>query len=304
MKAVRIHAYEADPVVEEIPEPEIAPDEVLVRVAAAALNPLDVKLQRGYLHEMFPVEFPHVLGTDLAGTIDQLGAEVTDWSVGDPVVARLDPSRGGAVAELAAVPAAQLVSAPSAVPIEQAAGIPTTGGTAYQALIEMAELKAGQTVLVHAAAGGVGSFAVQLAHKAGARVIATASGTGLDIAWRLGADEVIDYTTEDFAATVTDVDLVLDPVGGETQQRSYSVLRDGGLLLALEPPDLTGINGRDIKADFVIHMSNAERLRTVVEQVEDGTEVLIDRTVALDDFADGFAHQAAGHARGKILITA
>lgn len=191
------------------------------------------------------------------------------------------------------------------MPIEEAAGIPTAGGTAWEALFEMAALQPGQSVLVHGGAGGVGSFAIQLARSVGARVIATASGSGIEIAKRLGADQVIDYTAEDFAAELSDVDVVLDTIGGETQQRSYGVLRSGGLLLATNtPPDRAGIDGRDITATFLNHASDAGRLRTVVEQVDDGTEVLVDRKVPLDRLEAAFAHQAAGHARGKILVTA
>ena len=192
MKAARIHGYNAAPMLEDVPTPEINSTDVLVRVAAASLNPLDVKLQKGFMHDFFPLSFPYTLGTDLAGTIEKVGSDVAVWRQGDEIVARVDPTSGGALAEFAVVPASYLVKAPTSVPIEQAAGIGTAGGTAWQALFEVADLKKGQTILVHAGAGGVGSFAVQFARSAGARVIATASGDGIDIARRLGADQVID----------------------------------------------------------------------------------------------------------------
>ena len=222
MKAARLHAYQAAPNVKEVAIPDPSADEVLVRVAAAALNPLDVKVRAGAMHWYFPFEFPYTIGTDLAGEISVLGSNVTRWSKGDKVVARVDPTPGGAMAELVAVPASYLVKAPPSLPIKQAAGIATTGGTAWQALFEVAKLESGQTILVHAALGGVGSFAVQFARFAGARVIATASGDGVDIARRLGADRVIDHRAEDFGAMLSDVDVVLDMVGGDTQLRSLA----------------------------------------------------------------------------------
>lgn len=188
------------------------------------------------MHDFFPLTFPYTLGTDLAGTIEKVGSDVVGWSRGDEIVARVDPTSGGALAEFAVVPASYLVKAPTSVPIEQAAGIATAGGTAWQALFEVADLKKGQTVLVHAGAGGVGSFAIQFARSAGARVIATATGDGIDIARRLGADQVIDYKAENFADKVSDLHVVLDTIGGETQQNSFSVLRAGGILLSITSP--------------------------------------------------------------------
>lgn len=304
MKAARIHGYDAAPVLDNIPTPEIGAGAVLVRVTAAALNPLDVKLQKGFMHDFFPLEFPYTLGTDLSGTIEQIGSDVTGWAAGDQVVARTDPTSGGACAEFAVVPSSYLVRSPEKVPIEEAAGLGTAAGTAWQALFEVADLKSGQTVLIHAGAGGVGSFAIQFARAAGARVIATASGDGLDIARRLGADQVIDYRNEDFAAKVSDVDVVLDTIGGDTQQRSFSVLRAGGALLATsEPPAESLAKAHGISATFVFHMSDAARLAKVAGSINAGTKVLIDRVSAMDSFDEAFAHQASGRARGKILLT-
>lgn len=305
MKAVRLSAYGADPIVADAPEPAIAPDEVLVRVECAAPNPLDVKLQKGYLHEFFPLSFPYTLGTDLAGTVVDIGAAVTGWREGDRVVARVDPIRGGAFARLAAVPAAQLVAVPPGLDLALAAGLPTAAGTAWQALFEVGGLKKGQSVLVHAGAGGVGSFAIQFARAAGARVIATASGTGVEIVRNLGADLVIDHRAERFEEKVTDVDLVLDTIGGDTQQRSFPVLRMGGTLIALSaPPDAALTKAHGVTARFLFHSSDAHRLEQVVEEVlTKSITTLIDRRVGLDDFADAFHHLASGRARGKILVT-
>ncbi len=304
MKAARIAAYKAEPVVEDTPEPVIGAGEVLVRVAAAGLNPLDTKIQQGFMHDFFPVAFPYTLGTDLAGTVEQVGGDVKGWSVGDRVVARTDPPAGGAFAEVAVVPATHLVALPASVSFEQASGVPTTAGTAYQALFEVANMQPGQTVLIHAGAGGVGSFAIQLAHNAGARVIATASGDGLEIARRLGADQVIDYRSQAFEDVVSDVDIVLDTIGGETQQRSFGVLRRGGYLAATaSSPDEALATVHGVSASFVFHQSDAARLAMLIDQVASGKlAVLVDRTVPLNRLGDAFAYQASGRARGKVIV--
>jgi NADPH:quinone reductase-like Zn-dependent oxidoreductase len=304
MKAVRINGYNAAPSLEEIAKPVPGAGEVLVRVKAAGLNPLDVKLHRGYMEQFFPLQFPYTLGTDLAGSIEEIGPDVLGWSIGDQVVARTDPTAGGAIAEYVVVPAGYLTTAPSTVPLDDAAGIPTAAGTAWQALFESVNLTSGQSVLIHAGAGGVGSFAIQFARDAGARVTATASGDGVSIARQLGADKVIDYRSSDFTKNISDADVVLDTIGGDTQHQSYSVLRVGGNLLATAmPPDEALAKAHKVEAGFVFHASDGERLRRVVEAIDTrGVTILIDRKVPLDRFAEAFAHQASGRARGKIIV--
>ncbi len=305
MKAVRIHGYNEQPTVEEVDTPAVGDTDVLVRVAAAALNPLDTQMQTGKMHGFFPVEFPYTIGTDLAGTIEQVGVGVTGWSVGDRVVARTDPPRGGAMAEFAVVPTSYLVKMSGSASFEQAAAVPTAAGTAYQALHEVAGLKAGQTLLVHAGAGGVGSSAIQIARQAGARVVATASGDGLEIIRRLGADQVIDYRLERFEDKVADVDVVLDTIGGDTQQRSFGVLRAGGYLAATTaPPDEALAKAHGVGASFVFHSSDAARLGKVLDLLGSGAlTMLVDRTAPLAAFDAAFQHQASGRARGKIIVT-
>ena len=293
MKAIRITGYETEPNLDDVSQPVPASGQVLVRVRAASLNPLDVKLQRGYMEQFFPLTFPYTLGTDLAGVI------------GDQVVARTEPTAGGAFAEYALVPKELLAKAPSTLPLKEAAGIPTAAGTAWQALFESAELTEGQKVLIHAGAGGVGSFAIQFANCVGARGIATASGSGLDIVRLLGADMGIDYRCEDFVQKVSDIDVVLDTMGGETQQRSFEVLRSGGHLLStVMPPDETLVAAHNVTAGFVFHASDGQRLARVSKAIDQyGLQVLVDRTVPFTEFIQAFQHQASGHARGKIIIT-
>ena len=305
MEAVRIHGYEATPVLEEVQTPDIGPDEVLVRVQAAGLNPLDVQLCSGKMHGFFPLAFPYTLGTDFAGTVERVGASAGRWRRGDRVVARSDPTKGGALAGFAVVPAAYLAAAPTRVSLGEAAGVPTAAGTARQALFEVADLHRGQTVLVHAGAGGVGSFAIQLARTAGARVIATASGTGIDVARRLGADQVIDYRSERFEDKLSDIDVVLDTVRDDTQQRSFGVLRSGGQLVSItSPPDEALAKAHNVRAVFIAHQSDGNRLEKIVQDLDAGTlRVLVDRKVSLTDFASAFEHQASGRARGKIVVS-
>ncbi len=304
MKAAQLSDYNAAPAVGDAPVREPGSGQVVVRVTAASLNPLDVKIQGGMMRDYFGVKFPYTIGTDLTGTVHQPAAAGGRWKAGQAVVARIDPVVGGAAAEFAVVPADQLVAAPPGVPLDLLAGLPTAAGTAWQALFETAHLQRGQTVLVHGGAGAVGGFAVQLARHAGARVIATASGGGIELARGLGADQVIDYKSDDFAARVSGVDAVLDTVGGDTQKRSLAVLRPGGTLVStVAPPDEAAAKARGVTATFMFHQSNADRLAKVVDLLARGTlRVTLDRRVPLADMGEAFNRQAGG-AQGKILIT-
>lgn len=305
MKAVQIQAYGDQAVVRDVPAPTIGPREVSVRVAGYAVNPLDLKIGSGVMHDYFPVEFPYTLGTDLSGTVVAVGDDVTGWSAGDRVVARLDPSRGGAAAECAVVPADQLVRAPSTVSLHHAAGIVTAATTAWQALTQVADVQPGQTVLVHGGAGGVGSFAVQFARDLGAQVITTASGPGVDTAHKLGAHQVIDYTETDFTTVAAGVDVVLDTIGGVNEVRSLDVLRSGGILVATPvPPDAERAAALGVRAEFVFHSSDATRLATVAEKIDSGTHILVDRILPLGEAPAALSYLAEGKAKGKVVLVA
>jgi len=276
-----------------------------VRVAGAAVNPLDLKIAAGYMHDFFPVQFPYTLGTDVSGTIAEVGEQVEGWSAGDRVVARVDPPAGGTLAQFAVVPAEQLVAAPESIPLFLLSGAATAAATAWQALTEVADVSAGQRVLVHGGAGGVGSFAVQLARKLGAYVITTASGVGLQIAQDLGAHEVINHTAGPFAAQVDKIDVVIDTVGGVVEEQSLAVLRPGGLLVAVPmPPDSERASAHGMRAEFLFHSSDAERLRTVAQFLDDGLRILLDRIVELADAPQALAYLADGHAKGKVIVVA
>ncbi|MDB6080608.1 MAG: NADPH:quinone oxidoreductase [Akkermansiaceae bacterium] len=315
MKAVRIHQYGSleQVALEEIATPRIAADEVLVRLEAASVNPLDLKLISGHMQAYFPLTLPYTAGTDLAGTVVEAGALASPWQPGDRVFARLEPgpgegpefSRGGAFAGLVAVPAKHLAAAPKSLELTSAAGLPTAAGTAWQALFEIAQLTAGQSVLIHAGAGGVGSFAVQLAKRAGARVFATASAGNAALVRKLGADEVIDHRTDQFEERVGDLDLVLDTIGGEVQLRSYQVLKKGGQLVTLTmPPDQELASQHGVTARWFGHTSSAARLALLAGLCDEGAlRVVIDSTHPLTDIRAALERSASGRARGKILLT-
>jgi NADPH:quinone reductase-like Zn-dependent oxidoreductase len=303
MKALQYTAYGDRPVVVEIPEPVPGPGEVRVRVAGAALNPLDVKIGAGRVQEYFPITFPSVVGSDLAGTVERLGPGVTGWSVGDAVITRTDPAVGGAVAEFAVVPTTSLVPAPTGIPLQVAAALATAAATAWQAVNEIADVRSGQKVLVHGGGGGVGGFVIQLARRAGAYVVTTASSAAADTVRKLGADEFIDYTSTDFRTVVSGVDVVIDSVGGPTEARSLDVLKPGGLLVSLSvPPDFDRAAVRGLRAEFLFHASDPDRLARVVAVANEGLEVVVDRAVPLSSAADAFDYLAEGHAKGKVIV--
>ena len=306
MKAARIHAYGTidEVLIEDVPDPAPGLDDVLIRVEAAALNPLENKLIAGYLKGFFPLAFPYTLGTDLAGTVVATGRLAATVKPGDRVIARTDPRAGGAFAELAVVPVRLVVPVPKDVPLVGLAGLPTAAASAWQALFEAAAIQPGQSVLIHAGAGGVGSFAVQLARLAGARVIATASAANLDLVRSLGAEEAIDYRGQDFATVVKAVDLVIDTVGGETLERSLGIIRPGGQLVSLSARfDTEAVKARGIDAQFLFHQSDAGRLAAVAALVADGRlQSVTGKKFALANTAEALRLLSKGGARGKVLL--
>jgi len=306
MKAARIHAYGTidEVLIEDVPDPAPGLDDVLIRVEAAALNPLENKLIAGYLKGFFPLAFPYTLGTDLAGTVVATGRLVATVKPGDRVIARTDPTAGGAFAELAAVPARLVVPVPGNVPLVSVAGLPTAAASAWQALFEAAAIQPGQSVLIHAGAGGVGSFAVQLARLAGADVTATASAANLDLVCSLGAEKVIDYRNQDFATVVKSVDLVIDTIGGQTLERSLGIIRPGGKLVGLSASfDTEAAKARGIDAKFLFHQSDAGRLAAVAALIAEGhLQSIIGKEFALSDTAGALRLLSKGSARGKTLL--
>jgi NADPH:quinone reductase-like Zn-dependent oxidoreductase len=276
------------------------PDEVVVRIEAAGINPLDIKIVAGYLQQVFPVDFPYVPGTDFSGVVDVIGTQVTHLQPGDRVFGRSLPNTGGAFAQIIVIKAADLCVIPATMTFEQAASIPTAFGTARQALFDIGSLRRGQRVLIHAAAGGVGSMAVQQARLAGAYVIGTASGANVNMLKDLGADDVIDYRTQDFSK-LSDIDLVLDALGGETLEKSWSVLREGGRVVSLVDFDITSRNG--MIGESVFFASATPYLPEAVRQFQaEELRIVIDSIFSLDEARTALEKVATGHARGKVTI--
>ncbi|QGZ66024.1 NADP-dependent oxidoreductase [Paraburkholderia acidisoli] len=304
MKAAWLNQFGSADVVSqgEIALRALNADEVIVRVEAAGLNPLDLKIMAGYMQAVFPVEFPYVPGTDFSGVVESAGAAVTTLRPGDRVFGRTAPSSGGAFAQRVVIAANDVSIMPASMSFEHAAALPTAFGTAYQSLFEVGRLQRGERVLIHAAAGGVGSMAVQLAHRAGACVIATASARNHELVKSLGADRVIDYRAEDFSA-LRDVDLVLDTLGGETLEQSWSVLRAGGRIVSMVE---FGIQPRDGRDGASVFFATAQPfLAKAVERYEaDELQIIIDEIFAPGEARAALEKLATGHARGKIVIRA
>ncbi|GLU30367.1 NADP-dependent oxidoreductase [Trinickia caryophylli] len=278
----------------------LGPDDALVRVEATGLNPLDLKIIAGYMQQVFPIAFPYVPGTDFSGVIEAVGTQVTRFQPGDRVVGRTAPGAGGALAAHVAIGAADLCAVPHEMSFEQAAALPTAFGTARQALFDVGQLRRGQRVLIHAAAGGVGGMAVQQARHAGAHVIATASSANHALVRELGADEIIDYRTEDFAR-VRDIDLVLDTMGGETLERSWSVLAPGGRIASLVEFGIEPRNGH--AGEFVFFSSATPFLPDAMRLFEAGQlQIVIDAIAGLDEARSALERLATGHVRGKVVV--
>jgi NADPH:quinone reductase-like Zn-dependent oxidoreductase len=240
MKAFVVERYgDADTVrASDVPVPEVGPHDILVRIHAASVNPVDLKIRNGDLKAILPFRPPFVLGNDLAGMVVAVGARVTRFAVGDDVYAHPRQSRMGTFAEFIAIHQDDAAPKPATLTMTEAASIPLVGLTAWQALVERANLRPGQKVLIHAGAGGVGTIAIQLAKHLGARVATTASATKTDLVKNLGADVVIDYQKQAFETILHDYDVVLDTVGGETLDKSLLVLKPGGTVVSITgPPD-------------------------------------------------------------------
>lgn len=252
MKAYAIDGYGADLRLVERPEPVAGTGEVVVEVKAASGNPLDAKIRAGDFKAFLKFDMPLVLGNDMAGTVVAVGYGVTRFRVGDEVFAKVDIARIGTFAERIAVGVGDLARKPANLSMAEAASLPLVALTAWQVLVERADLKAGQKVLIHAGAGGVGTIAIQLAKHLGATVATTASASNLELVRSLGADVAIDYRNDDFTKRLRDYDVVLTSLDGDVLERSLEVLRPGGRLISLSgPPDPAF--GRSVGANWVVH---------------------------------------------------
>src|ERR1700722_10362031 len=237
MKAIRIHQYGGTEVLAHVEMQRPAPgaNEVLIKVKAASVNPVDWKIRDGHMKDFLPLTLPATLGSDVSGTVEEIGTGAARFKRGDEVYASLG-LEGGGYAEYAVAKEAIVAEKPSTLDHVQAASVPVAGLTAWQALFEVAQLRAGQKVLIHGAAGGVGNFAVQFAKGKGAYVIGTASSRNQAFLGELGVNKVVDYQKTRFEDVVRNVDVVLDTMGGDTQERSFQTLKKGGILVSIVQP--------------------------------------------------------------------
>jgi NADPH:quinone reductase-like Zn-dependent oxidoreductase len=306
MKAVRIHSYGGPEVLtyEDAPRPSAGAGQVLIRVEAAGVNPVDWKIRDGALQAMLRHRLPLVLGWDVAGVVEAAGPGVTRFKPGDTVFAYLDLSRDGAYAEYAVAAEDEVATKPAAVDFVAAAALPVAALTSWQALFDQAHLAAGQKVLIHAASGGVGSVAVQLARWKGAHVVGTASGRNADFVRRLGADEFIDYTAGRFEDRVRDADVVFDTVGGETQERSFAVLRKGGVLVSIvSPPAPEKAAAHGVRALWFGAQPSGRQLAEVARLVDGGkVRPQVEAVLPLAEARRAHEQSQTGRTRGKIVL--
>jgi NADPH:quinone reductase-like Zn-dependent oxidoreductase len=306
MKAVRIHEYGGPEVLryEEAPRPEAGPGEVLIRVHAAGVNPVDWKVRAGFAKDRLKYKMPFIPGWDLSGVVEAVGSGVSRLKGGDEVYSRPDIARDGSYAEYTVVKESEVALKPKSINHVHAAAVPLAALTAWQALFEAAQLLAGQTVLIHGAAGGVGSFAVQFAKMKGAHVIGTASKRNHEYLRSLGADETIDYHTTRFEDAVEKVDAVLDTITGETADRSYPVIKTGGVYVSiLMPPSQEKASAHGVRAAHTFVRANLDQLNEIAKLVDSGKlQITIEKVFPLAEARAAQELNAQGHTRGKIVL--
>ena len=328
MKAAYITRYGNinDVQIDEQPKPSLTENAVLVKVHAASINPLDLRVLEGEFKAILPVPFPFILGNDFAGTVVEVGSKVSQFKVGDEVYAKTDLN--GAFAEYTVVQQSSLALKPQNISMEQAAALPLVGLTSWQALVEIAKVKAGQKVLIHAGSGGVGSIAIQLAKHLGATVATTTSEKNIPWVKALGADTIIDYKTTDFEQELKDYDVVLDTQGGKTLEKSLNILKRGGRLISISgPPDKNFAEAikanwflkcvipllswsirhkakkRDISYSFLFMQPNGQQLSEISKLVESGKiNPVVDKTYTFSEIKDAFHYVNTGRAKGKIVL--
>lgn len=312
----------------EMPEPEVRDHDVLVRIHAAGVNPLDSKIRDGEFKSILPYRLPLIPGNDVAGVVTRVGAKARRFKPGDEVYARPDKGRIGAFAEFIAMNDADVAMKPTNLSMEEAASIPLVALTAWQALVEKAKLKKGQKVLIHAGSGGVGTFAIQLAKHIGATVATTTSSANVGLVKDLGADIVIDYKKQAFESILSDYDVVLNSLGSDTLEKSLEVLKPGGRLISISgPPDVAfakengsnwllqqimrllsfGIRRkarrRRVSYSFLFMRANGTQLGEMTPLLEAGViRPVIDRVFPFEGTNDALAYIETGRSRGKVVV--
>jgi NADPH:quinone reductase-like Zn-dependent oxidoreductase len=306
MKAVRINSFGGSEVLsfEDAPRPMPGEGEVLIRVHATSVNPFDCAVRAGYMNSYFNYALPLILGTDVSGVIEELGPGVNHFSPGDEIYTRTGVFRDGSYAEYALAPAADVAYKPQSLDHVQASALPHVSLTAWFALFDLAHLTKGQTVLIHAAAGGVGHVAVQLAKLHGAKVIGTAS-KNLDLLNSLGVDQKIDYVTTPFESVVSNVDMVLDTIGGDTQQRSWETLKKGGILVStVQAPSEDTAVAYGVRQGMVYASPPINQTLTEVAKLVDEGKIkpVVSVVLPLQEAQKGHQIIEGKHSRGKIVL--
>lgn len=313
MKAIAIQEFGGRDKLQlmDLPIPDVGAEDVLVQVKAAGVNPVDWKIREGFLREVLPHEFPIILGWDVAGVIKKVGSEVSQLKIGDDVYSycRLPVMHHGSYAEYLALPASIVSKKSVSLSFEQAASIPLAALTAYQSLFGAGRLQGGETILIHAAAGGVGGFAVQLAKQHGATVIGTASSRNHAYLRELGADRVIDYSTQDFRAVIRKwyplgLDLIYDCVGGDVLEQSAPILNSTGRLVTIvEPDQAKSMKSQGINVEFVFVSPNARQLDELTKMADQGKlKTGVSGTYPLEDAAQAHEKIENHHVRGKLVL--
>lgn len=328
MRAFVVEKYGKDGLrAADVSEPSVGPRDALVRVRAASINPLDKMVRNGELKQFLKYRRPFTLGHDVAGVVTRVGADVTDFEVGDEVYSRPRDGRIGTFAEHIAIDQADLARKPKTLTMEEAAAAPLVALAAWQALVDVAQVRPGQRALIHAGAGGLGATVVQLAKHLGAFVATTVHTRDVEKVRALGADEVLDYTKETFAERLSGYDLVLDSLGGDNLDRSLSVLKPGGLAISVVgPPDpafaaqvgqpllepVLWLLSRKVRAraralgvryTFFFMRASGAQLRSLASLYDAGVlRPTVDRTFSFDETLDAMAYVEAGRARGKVVI--
>jgi NADPH:quinone reductase-like Zn-dependent oxidoreductase len=330
MKAFVVERYGKDGLRSaDVSEPEVGDGDVLVKVSAAGINPLDKMVRNGEFKRLLKYQTPFVLGHDVAGEVTRVGSAVRDFQVGDEVYARPRDLRIGTFAEYIAIDQDDVAPKPASLSLHEAAAVPLVSLAAWQALVDRADAQPGQKVLVHAGSGGLGSTVIQLAKHLGATVATTARGENADLVRSLGANVVVDYTKEDFAEVLSGYDVVLDSRGGENLERSLTVLKPGGQAIGVTgPPDpgfakqlgapkfmnvVMGLLSRKVRKQarklgvsysFLFMEANGRQLRELASLYDAGhLRPLIDKTFPFDHTLEALAYVEQGRANGKVVIT-
>src|SRR5215468_761493 len=306
MKAVVIHEYGGTEVLkyEDIARPEPKDDQLLIGVIAAGVNPVDGMIRSGMFDKEGNRAFPIILGGDIAGVVEKIGSKIAKFKAGDPVFAYVSLDNNGGYAQYALTTERETAPKPKSITYVQAAAVPIVALTAWQALMDSAQLSPGQTVLIHGGSGGVGSFAIQIAKARGAKVIATASTANQDLLKQLGVDVAIDYTKQKFEDVARDVDVVLDSIGRDTLARSYGVVKRGGIIVSLVArPKESELEKHGIRGTALNVEPNSGELAEIGKLIDDKKiKVIVSQTFPLSEAMKAQEQVATGHTRGKIVL--